>query len=142
VEASSPTTPNERGDAMWRIATYAREGPGRAGRRALARQVARLHLQVTGQPGWRHVATYTDQPRSDERPGLLRLLADAEGCFDLVVVDSYARLSPNRRQLSSILEQLRWDGVNVVVFGPSAGRRLARLVANLALADLIGEAAR
>jgi hypothetical protein len=51
-------------------------------------------------------------------------------------------LSPNRRQLSSILEQLRWDGVNVVVFGPSAGRRLARLLANLAFADLIGEAAR
>ncbi len=127
---------------MCRVAIYAREAPGHAGRRALARQVARLHAQVTAQPGWCHVATYTDQSRGDPRPSLPQLLADAAGCFDLVVVDSYARLSPNHRQLASVLEQLRWAGVNVVVLCPSTGRRLARLVANLALADLVGEAAR
>jgi hypothetical protein len=33
-------------------------------------------------------------------------------------------------------------GVRVVVLAPSTGRRLARMVANLALADMVGEAAR
>ncbi len=36
----------------------------------------------------------------------------------------------------------RTPGVSPVVLRPSRGRRLAKLVANLALADLVGEAAR
>ena len=127
---------------MWRVAIYAREVPGRAGRQRLERQVAGLAAQVARQPGWRHVATYADQAPGGSGPGLARLLADAPGHLDLVVVDGYGRLSASRHELATILDQLRRAGVGVVVLRPSRGRRLAKLVANLALADLIGEAAR
>jgi len=126
---------------MWRTAIYARETTG-GGRRALERQVATLVAQVVRQPGWHHVATYVDQAPGGTVPGLARLLADAPGHFDLVVVDGYGRLSANRHELAAILDRLRWAGVGVVVLRPSRGRRLAKLVANLALADLVGEAAR
>jgi DNA invertase Pin-like site-specific DNA recombinase len=76
------------------------------------------------------------------RPGLSRLVAEAPGRVDLVVVDEYGRLSPNRREQSALAAQLGGAGVRVVVVRPSPGRRLARMVANLALADMIGEAAR
>ncbi|MDA8314441.1 MAG: recombinase family protein [Actinomycetota bacterium] len=130
---------------MWRVAIYAREAPGHAGRRRLQHQIARLGTQVARQPGWRHVASYADQPASSspwERPGLARLLVEAPGRVDLVVVDSYGRLSANRYELTGILDRLRWSGVAVVVLLPSRARRLAKLVANLALADLVGEAGR
>ena len=128
---------------MWRVAIYGREVPGQAGRARLDRQVAGLVTQVARQPGWRHVATYGDQDhRAGRRPGLSRLLAEAPGRVDLVVVDGYGRLSPNRREQTVLLAQLGGAGVRVVVLAPSTGRRLARMVANLALADVIGEAAR
>ena len=126
---------------MWQTAVYARETPGHAGRRRLERQVAGLAAQVARQPGWRHVATYADQAQSGTGPGLARLLADAPDHFDLVVVDGYA-LSANRHELAAILDRLRWAGVGVVVLRPSRARRLAKLVANLALADIVGEGAR
>ena len=126
---------------MWRTAIYARETTG-GGRRALERQVATLVAQVARQPGWHHVATYVDQAPGGTVPGLARLLADAPGHLDLVVVDGYGRLSANRHELAVILDRLRWVGAGVVVLRPSRGRRLAKLVANLALADLVGEAAR
>ncbi len=124
----------------WRGAIYAREAPGRAGRARLDRQVAGLALHVARQPDWSHVATYADQDSS--RPGLSRLLADAPSHLDLVVVESYGRLSSDRAELAALLCQLGGAGVRVVVARPASGRRLARLVANLALADLVGEAAR
>jgi DNA invertase Pin-like site-specific DNA recombinase len=127
---------------MWRVAIYGRETSGRAGRARLDRQVTALAAQVTRQPGWQHVATYGDQDTAAGRPGLSRLLVDAPGRIDLVAVDGYGRLSPNRRQLDALLAQLGSAGVRVVVLRPSAGRRFARLVANMALADMIGEAAR
>jgi len=127
---------------MWRVAIYGREAQGRAGRAKLDRQVAALAAQVTRQPGWQHLATYEDQDSGAGRPGLSRLLAETTGRFDLLAVDGYGRLSPNRRELDALLAQLGGSGVWVVVLRPSAGRRFARLVANLALADAIGEAAR
>jgi len=135
-------TPRERGDVMGRVAIYAREAPGRAGRGRLNRQVGRLVAQVARQPGWQHVATYADQwagVRGD-RPGLSRLLADAPSYFDMVVVDGYGQISPNRHELGAIFGHLSSAGVTTVVLRPSAGRRFAKMVANLALADLIGEA--
>ena len=126
---------------MWRTAIYARETTG-GGRRALERQVATLVAQVARQPGWHHVATYVDQAPGGAGPGFARLLADAPGRLDLVVVDGYGRLSANHHALAAILDRLRWAGVIPVVLRPSRGRRLAKLVANLALADLVGEAAR
>jgi DNA invertase Pin-like site-specific DNA recombinase len=127
---------------MRRVAIYGREAPGRAGRARLDRQVASLAAQVTRQPDWQHVATYGDQGLDVGRPGLSRLLAEAPGRIDLLAVDGYGRLSANRHELAAILDRLRWAGVAVVVLRPSRARRLAKLAANLALADLIGEAAR
>jgi len=128
---------------MWRVAIYAREAPGRSGRARLDRQASRLVAQAARQPGWHHVdATYADQSSGSwcVRPGLSRLLADAPVYFDMVVVDGYARLSPNRRELSVILDHLTAAGVTTIVLRPSARRRLVKHVANVALADLIGEA--
>lgn len=127
---------------MWRVAVYAREAPGRAGRKRLDRQVATLASQVARQPGWCHVATYADQGGGSARPGLTRLLGDAPGRIDLVVLDGYGRLSTDRQELGALLAQLGGAGVRAVVLRPSGTRRLARMVANLALADLVGEAAR
>jgi DNA invertase Pin-like site-specific DNA recombinase len=104
--------------------------------------VAGLAAQVARQPSWWHAATYADQSLGAVRPGLSRLLADAPGRVDVVVVDGYGRLSPHRREQTALLAQLGGAGVRVVVLRPSPGRRLARMVANLALADMIGEAAR
>jgi hypothetical protein len=127
---------------MWRVAIYAREAPGRAGRRRLDRQVGQLAAQLARQPDGRHVATYTDQWTGvrQDRPGLSRLLADSPSYFDMVVVDGYGRISPNRHELGAILGHLNSAGVTTVVLRPSAGRRFAKMVANLALADLIDEA--
>ncbi len=122
---------------MWRVAIYARET---AGQRRLERQIGGLAAKMCRQPSWRHVATYADLSTGDSQPGLARLLADAPGCFDVVVVDSYARLAASDHQLASVLDQLRWAGVGVVVLGPSTRHRFAKAVANLALADLIGSA--
>jgi DNA invertase Pin-like site-specific DNA recombinase len=97
---------------------------------------------VVRQRGWRHVATYGDQDFGRGRPGLARLLAEAPGRIDLLVVDGYRRLSPNRQELNALLGQLGDAGVRVLVLRPSTGRRLARVVANLALADVIASAAR
>ena len=127
---------------MWRVAIYGRDAPGRAGRARLDRQVAALAGQISRQPDWRHVATYGDQDLGIGRPGLSRLLAEAPGRIDLVAVDGYGRLSPNRQELNALLAQLGGAGVRVVVLHPSAGRRFVRMVANLAMADIIGEAAR
>ena len=95
---------------MWRVAIYGREVPGQAGRARLDRQVAGLVTQVARQPGWRHVATYGDQGFGVGRPGLSRLLAEAPGRVDLVVVDGYGRLSPNRREQTALLAQLGGAG--------------------------------
>ena len=127
---------------MWRVAIYAREQPGRAGRIRLDRQVVALAAQVARQPSWQHVATYADQSLGGDRPGLDRLRTDAPGRIDVVVVDGYGRLSADHRELGALLAQLGGTGVRVVVLRPLAGRRVARLVANLALADLVVEAAR
>ena len=127
---------------MWRVAIYGRGIEGRAGRRALDRRVSALAAEVARRPGWCHVATYLDGPSGRLRPGLARLLADAPVGFDLLVVDGYEQLSSNRHELAEIYDQLRWALVGVEVLHPSRGRRLAKLVANLALADLVGEAAR
>ena len=127
---------------MWRAGIYAHDTSGRSGRARLDCQVAALAAQVARQPGWRHVATYADHGVSSFRPGLTRLLADAPGHLDLVAVDSYGRLAPDRRTLDAILAQLGGAGVSVVALRPATGRRLARLVANLALCDLVGETLR
>ena len=127
---------------MWRVAIYAREAPGRSGRARLDRQVGRLVAMAARQPGWYHVATYADQSSGGwwVRPGLSRLLTDAPVYVDVVVVDGYGRLSPNRSELHVILDHLGAAGVTTIVLRPAAGGRFAKAVANFALADVVGEA--
>jgi hypothetical protein len=48
----------------------------------------------------------------------------------------------DQRELGALLTRLGAVGVRTVVLRPPVGRRIAKLVANVALADLIGEAAR
>ena len=90
----------------------------------------------------RHVATYADQSPGGRgpQPGLSRLLVEAPASFGVLVVDGYGQLSSNRRDLSVIMGQLAASGVTTVVLPPSKRRRLARAMANFALADMIGEA--
>jgi DNA invertase Pin-like site-specific DNA recombinase len=140
--AGGGLTPTDEEAPVWRVAIYAREGPGRAGRNRLNRQFAGLATQVVRQRGWRHVATYGDQDFGVGRPGLSRLLTEVPGRIDLVAVDGYGRLSSNRHEQNALLAQLGGAGVRVVALRPSTGRRPARMVANLALADVIASAAR
>jgi hypothetical protein len=127
---------------MWRVAIYAREAPGRGGRVQLDRRISRLAVEVARRPGWRHVATYADLSlgRCQTRPGLCRLLVEATTWIDVVVVDGPAQISAARRERAGILDQLAASGATIVVVPSSTGRRLAKLVANVALADMIGEA--
>jgi DNA invertase Pin-like site-specific DNA recombinase len=76
---------------MHRVAIYGHDLPGRAGTARLGRQVARLAGEVARRPDCVHVATYADQGPGAPglRPGLSRLLAEAPGRVDLVVVDDY-----------------------------------------------------
>ncbi len=123
---------------MWRVALYAHETPGRRGRARLEQQVARLAVSVARRPGWCHVATYVDQSWGGGwRPGRSGLLAAAPGHYDVVAVDGYRRLSPDRHQRTVVLAHLQAAGVATVVLGPSAAGRLVTLAADLALVDLI-----
>lgn len=128
---------------MARVALYAHEEPHAGDLARLDRQVRRLATQVARRPGWWPVVTYADRwpsVRSD-RPGLARLLADAGfGAFDIVAVDGLARLTADRATREALLSRLASLGVQVVDLRPSGARRLAAVVADLALADLIGEA--
>jgi hypothetical protein len=126
-----------------RAAIYAREAPGRRSRVRLEQRVARLAGGLA-RLGAYHVATYAEcsLARPWARPGLSRLLAEASWAFDLVVVDDYAQLAADRADLRALLGQLAQVGVQVTAVQPSVGRRAARLVGNLGLADLVGEALR
>jgi DNA invertase Pin-like site-specific DNA recombinase len=130
---------------MTRVALYALEEPGRDDVARLDRQVRRLAAQVARRPGWWPAATYADRWPSarTDRPGLARLLADVGfGSFDLVALDGIARLAPDRSTREALLSRLASVGVGVVDLRSSGARRFAAVVADLALADLIGEAAR
>ena len=126
-----------------RAAIYAREAPGRRSRLPLEQRVGRLAGELS-RLGACHVATYAEcsLARPWARPGLCRLLAEAPWAFDLVVVDSDAQLAADRADLRMLLDQLAQVDVQVAVGRPSAGLRAARLVGNLVLADLVGEALR
>ncbi len=70
----------------------------------------RYWTHIAHQPDWQHIATYGDQGFGVGRSGLSRLLAEAPGRVDLVVVDGYGRLSPNRREQTALLAQLGGAG--------------------------------
>ena len=125
---------------MHRVAIYAREDPAANARGRLDAQVADVAEFVRRRHGW-HVATYADvSPGTTlDRPGLAQLVAHARaGWFDVVVVERCERVAidPGGRRL--VRDQLG-VGVPVVVMYPTARSRLGRVVATLALVDLVEE---
>jgi DNA invertase Pin-like site-specific DNA recombinase len=128
-----------------RVAIYAFEPAGRGDLRRLDGQIRRLANRVAARPGRWTVATYADRGSTDlfARPGLSRLLCDAAyRAFDVVVIDSPLRLGWDARARQELVGRLAASGVRVEVIGGSRLGRVAGLVADLVLADLIGEAAR
>jgi hypothetical protein len=91
------------------------------------------------------VATYADRGGTElfARPGLSRLLSDAASrAFDVVVIDSAFCLGWEARARQELAGRLAVSGVRVEVIGGSRLGRVTGLVADLVLADLIGEAVR
>jgi len=128
-----------------RVAIYAFEPAGRGDLRRLDGQVRRLADRVAARPGLWAVATYADRGDSElwARPGLSRLLFDAAyRTFDVVVIDSALRLGWDARARQELAGRLAASGVRVELLGGSRLGRLAGVVADLVLADLIGEAVR
>jgi DNA invertase Pin-like site-specific DNA recombinase len=125
-----------------RAALYAFEPAGRGDLRRLDSQVRRLAEAVAARRDCWAVATYADRGGTElfARPGIARLVCDAAyGSFDVVVVDSPHRLGWDIRARQELVGRLAASGVRVQVIGRS---RLGKLVADLVLADLIGEALR
>jgi DNA invertase Pin-like site-specific DNA recombinase len=124
---------------MQRVATYAREDPTVGASHQLDAQVARVSA-VVRRRGGRVVATYVDccSGITSARPGLGALMAHAgAGWFDVVVVERREQVAPDpslRRQVRDVLSRA---GVRAVVLHPPPGARLGRLVAGLALVDLV-----
>lgn len=128
-----------------RVAIYAFEPAGRGDLRRLDGQVRRLADRVAARPGRWAVATYADRGRSElfARPGLSRLLCDsAYRAFDVVVIDSALRLGWDAPARHELVGRLAASGVRVEVIGGSRLGRVTGRVADLVLADLIGEAVR
>ncbi len=126
---------------MHRVAIYAREDPAANARGRLDAQIADLVAFVRRRHGW-HVATYADvSPGTTlDRPGLAQLAGHARaGWFDVVVVDRRERVAPDAGARRLVRDQLSAVGVPVVVVRPSARSRLGRVVATLALVDLVGK---
>jgi DNA invertase Pin-like site-specific DNA recombinase len=124
---------------MRRVAIYAREDPTAGAQARLDAQIATAAAFVRRQRGW-HVATYTDlSPAATlQRPGLARLIAHAPaGWFELVVVERRDTVAPDPALSRQVREQLATAGVTVVVIRPPLAARLGRVVAGLALVDLV-----
>ncbi len=128
-----------KGGTMRRVAIYAREDPTADAQARLAAQIATATGFVRGRRG-RHIATYADlSPATTlERPGLIHLTAHARaGCFDLVVVERRETVAPDPASRRQVRDQLAASGVTVVVIRPPLATRLGRVVAGLALVDLV-----
>lgn len=131
--------------AHQRVALYAHEPAGRGDLGRLDGQGRRLAERVAAHPGWVAVATYADRGGTElfARPGVARLVCDAAyNRFDVVVADSLLRLGPDIAARRALVARLGAYRVRVVVIERTRLQRLAGVVADLVLADLIGEAAR
>ncbi len=126
---------------MHRVAIYARENPTIGAQARLDAQVATVAAFVARHRA-RHVAIYADlSPGSTlERPGLAQLVAHARaGWFDFVAVERRDTVAPDTTARRQVRDQLAALGVRAVVVHPPLAARLGRLVAGLALVDLIEE---
>ena len=124
---------------MRRVAIYAREEPTAGAQARLDTQIATAAGFVHRHRGW-HVATYADlSPATTlERPGLAQLIAHARaGCFDLVVVERRETVAPDPIARRQVRDQLGAAGVRAIVVRAPLAARLRRVVAGLALIDLV-----
>jgi DNA invertase Pin-like site-specific DNA recombinase len=124
---------------MPRVAIYAREDPTIGAQARLDAQVATVAAFVARHRGT-HIATYADlSPATTlERPGLAQLIAHARaGWFDLVAVERRETVTPDPTARRHVRDQLAVAGVRAVVVRPPLAARLGRVVAGLALVDLV-----
>ena len=102
-------------DAELRVAIYLRRSTDDEHQPfSLDAQQTRLHAYISSQPGWRLVATFTDDASGAtlNRPGLTdALTAAGTGAFDILLVHRVDRLTRRIRDLSYLVEQLDKVGV-------------------------------
>lgn len=123
---------------MHRVAIYAREGLALDAQARLNAQVVTVAAFVRRRGC--HVATYADlSPGATlERPGLAQLIAHARaGRFDLVALERRETVASEPTGRRQIRDQLAAAGVRAVVVRPPLAARLGRVVAGLALVDLV-----
>lgn len=92
----------------------------------LDRRQSRLVQALSRQPGWSHIAGYTDVApvRRAHPPGLGRLLADARaGLLDVVVVEDLRALATGPTQRRALLTELGASGVRLCPLTDGRGRR-------------------
>ena len=124
---------------MPRVAIYVREAPTIGAQAHLEAEVATVAAFVARHRGT-HVATYADLSPATTlgRPGLSQLIAHARaGWFDLVAVERRETVTPDPAARCHVRDQLAAVGVRAVVVRPPLAARLGRLVAGLALVDLV-----
>src|SRR5438445_13138204 len=99
-----------RGTDVVRVAIYLRISTDEDNQPySLEAQEHRLLPFIASQPGWAHVATYTDQMSGAyaERPGLDQALHDARlGAFDVLLVYRVDRFARSLKVLVWLLEEL------------------------------------
>jgi DNA invertase Pin-like site-specific DNA recombinase len=126
---------------MRRVAIYARQDPSPDAQARLDTQIATVAAFVRQRRRW-PVATYCDiSPGTTlQRPGLAQLISHARaGWFDLVVVERREVVAPDSAARHYVRDQLAGLGVSAVVVRPPTAARLGRLVATLALVDMVEE---
>ncbi|WP_414693920.1 recombinase family protein [Phenylobacterium sp.] len=102
---------------MPRVALYARYSSDQQNARSAEDQLAHLRASLEAR-GWTEVASYKDEAISGAnvmtRPGLLRLLADAQqGTFDIVFAEALDRISRDQADTAQIFKTLQFYGVEL-----------------------------
>ncbi|MGV2385058.1 MAG UNVERIFIED_CONTAM: recombinase family protein, partial [Thermobifida fusca] len=102
-------------DAELRVAIYLRRSTDDEHQPfSLDAQQTRLHAYIASQPGWRLVATFTDDASGAtlDRPGLSDAMAAARaGAFDILLVYRVDRFTRRIRDLSYLVDELDKAGV-------------------------------
>lgn len=129
-----------------RVAAYARYSSDQQRDASLEDQLRNCRAYCA-RMGWPDPVAYTDAAMSgarNDRPGYLRLLADA-GRFDVIVVDDLSRLSRDSIEVAQAIRRLTFAGVRVIGVsdGTDTGRKghkaevgLRGIMSELYLSDL------
>lgn len=123
-----------------RVAAYARYSSDQQREASLEDQLRNCRAYCA-RMGWPAPVEYQDAAISgsrNDRPGYLRLLADA-GRFDVILVDDLSRLSRDSIESATAIKRLRFAGVRVVGVsdGVDTGRKGHKL--EVSMRGMIGE---